>query len=396
MRLMIPRCLSHSSMVAFLLCAAFVWHNAAVRAQATPEVLKRFAARDAMARKQIALAAGGNEASEAAVAAALNWLSKHQSADGSWSFDHTGGECHAQCGNPGTLERARFAATGLALLAFLGRGETHQQGDYQQTIKNGLDFLCENMDRRPPRGDLTAGGGSMYGQAIATHALAEAYGMTQEKRLLEPAQAAVSFIANAQDPIGGGWRYVPRQPGDMSSTGWQIMAIKSAYASQILIPKEVVVGALKFLDSVQSAGGAAYGYTEPGKGSATSAEGLLCRMQLGWEHDKPELRRGVEQLAAIGPTTRNLYFSYAATQALYEYDGPDGELWKAWNSKMRDLLVNQQNRNGHEAGSWMLEGPDHGYVAGGRLYCTTLSALTLEVYYRYRRVYQAAGADKSP
>lgn len=372
------------------------WQCQQTRADPSPHVPKAFQHRDASVRKQIALTEGGNEASEAAVEAALKWLGKHQDADGRWSFDHTDGECKGQCGDPGVLRQAKFAATGLALLTFLGRGETDAQGQHQQAIKNGLEYLCANMSVTPNGGNMTRGGGSLYGQAIATQALAEAYGLTQEKRLLEPAQAAVNFVVYAQEPMGGGWRYVPHQPGDMSSTGWQIMALKSAYSARMPVPQKTVAGAIKFLDSMQSDNGAGYGYTGPGRGPATSAEGLLCRIHLGWQRDKPELRRGVERLAAIGPTTRNLYFSYAATQVLHEFDGPDGELWKAWNNKTRDQLIIQQSKTGHEAGSWMFTGTDHGYEIGGRLYCTTLAALTLEVYYRYVRVYQAEAADKLP
>jgi prolyl oligopeptidase len=346
-------------------------------------------------RMKVALSQGGNEASEAAVEAALKWLAKHRAADGSWSFDHTGGDCQAQCGNPGKLD-AKFAATGLALLTFLGRGETHQRGDYQQAVKDGLDYLRRNMTVSANGGNMTAGGGSMYGQAMATAALAEAYAMTQDKALVAPAQAALNFIMYAQDPAGGGWRYAPRQPGDTSVTGWQITAIQSAYLGNLSIGMPTIPGAIKFLDSVQADGGAAYGYIKSGSTPATSAEGLLCRIWMGWEHSRPELRRGVERLAAIGPQKGNLYFTYHATELLHQFDAPAGDLWKAWNAEVRDYLLNEQSKTGHEIGSWMFEGGDHGYEAGGRLYCTALAAMTLEVYYRYALTYEADDRSAAP
>lgn len=341
-------------------------------------------------------AAGATDASEAAVARALKWLSEHQYADGSWSFDHTGGRCQGQCSDSGKLKDARFAATGLALLPFLGAGQTHKQGKYKDTVRGGLYWLSSNMKVDPIKktGNMTAGGGSMYGHGIATIALCEGYAMSQDKQLAAPAQLALNFIIDAQDPVGGGWRYQPRQPGDTSAVGWQIMALKSGKLGFLQIPKTVVSGATKFLDSAQADGGAAYGYTGPGKGPSTTAVGLLCRMYLGWEHDKPELEKGVKHLAALGPQTGNMYFSYYATQVLHQFDGPDGDVWQSWNVKMRDSLVAQQETVKHETGSWQFKGQDHGFEAGGRVYCTAMAAMTLEIYYRYMPIYtQKAGED---
>ena len=55
--------------------------------------------------------------------------------------------------------------------------------------------------------------GTMYAQGIATIALCEAYGMTQDESLRQPAQRAIDFICWAQHSAGG-WRYYPSQPGD--------------------------------------------------------------------------------------------------------------------------------------------------------------------------------------
>ena len=71
-------------------------------------------------------------------------------------------------------------------------------------------------------------------------------------RCWRPAQAALNFICSAQDPVGGGWRYEPRQPGDTSVVGWQIMALKSGYMAYLDVPAATVKKAFDFLDSVQS------------------------------------------------------------------------------------------------------------------------------------------------
>jgi hypothetical protein len=198
----------------------------------------------------------------------------------------------------------------------------------------------------------------------------------------------------AQDPVGGGWRYSPRQPGDTSAVGWQIMALKSGYLGFLNVTEAAKKGSIKFLDSAQAEGGAFYGYTGPGKGPSTTAVGLLCRMYLGWDRDRPELEKGVKYLAGLGPQTGNMYFSYYATQVIHQFDGPDGDLWQNWNVKMRDALVASQDMNKHETGSWMFPGAgDHGFDAGGRLYCTAMATMTLEIYYRYMPIYTQKSAE---
>jgi hypothetical protein len=231
----------------------------------------------------------------------------------------------------------------------------------------------------------------MYGHGICSIALCEAYAMTQDRFLMDPAQAALNFIMYAQDPAGGGWRYSPRTPGDTSVVGWQIMALKSGHLGYLQIHPATIKGAEKFLDFVQADDGAAYGYDRSGSGPATNAVGLLCRMYMGWQHEDPRLERGVKGLAAIGPQPGNMYFNYYATQVLCQYEGP---LWEdQWNPKMRDMLVDSQSTaDGHENGSWAFKG-DHGGDSGGRLYSTAMAAMTLEVYYRYMPLYSKKSAE---
>ena len=81
---------------------------------------------------------------------------------------------------------------------------------------------------------------------------------------------------------------------------------------------------------------------------------------------------------------------YCLTQRLGQ--GGCGEVWEAWNPKMRDLLIAQQDKGTtpgkqHQMGSWSPKDDAHGAV-GGRLMQTALSTLTLEVYYRHLPLYR--------
>jgi hypothetical protein len=72
---------------------------------------------------------------------------------------------------------------------------------------------------------------------------------------------------------------------------------------------------------------------------------------------------------------------------MYQHGGDD---WERWNAVVRDRIVSQQRDSGHQAGSWDPDDSEWG-TRGGRIYSTALATLTLEVYYRYLRLYDDPG-----
>lgn len=346
----------------------------------------------AAARKRLVASACGTETSEQAVQLALNWLAQHQLASGAWSCDHGRSPTHVgPVRDPGRHE-PECGSTGLALLVFLGAGQTHREGMYQEEVRRGLHFLGREMKVTRSGGDLR-GGGTLYDHAIATIALCEAYALSQDPTLAAPAQAALDFIHSSQDKTGGGWRYRPGQAGDTSVVGWQVQALKSGHLAELRVERRAVQGAATFLDAVQTDGGASYGYISAGKAAPLSAVGILCRMYLGWKKDEPALQRGVEYLSKLGPQKNNMYHNYYATQVMRHYGG---DVWKKWNSVMRDQLVSTQEVHGghqEEKGSWKPSASNHSTEQGGRLVETCFAAMTLEVYYRHLPLYQDAAGD---
>ncbi|MCG8450645.1 MAG: terpene cyclase/mutase family protein [Pirellulales bacterium] len=357
-------------------------------------------------RRGLALAGGGTEASELAVELSLAWLAAHQFQDGGWRFDlESCPQCQGACRNSGFLQ-STTASTGLALLCFLGAGYTQHEGPYQETVAKGLYYLVDKMLLTSLGGDLRDQSiiskkddgillihksGDMYSQAIATLALCEAYAMTRDENLAGPAQEAVKFIVDAQHEKGG-WRYRPGEPGDTSVTGWQLTALKSAALARLEIPRNVWYRAAEFLDGVQDDRGATYGYQEPSKTRRSmSVVGLFSRMLLGWSRDHVPMLKGMARIADQVPHQNDMYFNYYATQALHHFGGAG---WRRWNPRMRDYLVKSQATEGHERGSWYFQ--EAWSDRGGRLYTTTLSILTLEVYYRYMPMYQDPFVTDAP
>ena len=324
---------------------------------------------------------GGSAASEAAVERGLAWLARHQATDGSWRFDLSDCRCDGGCRDAGTVS-STTAATGIALLPFLGAGHTQTAGAYRDTVTRGLYYLMSRIQPTPRGGDLTEG--TMYGQGVATLALAEALGMTKDEMLVRPVRDAVRFIVTAQDSYGGGWRYLPGQAGDTTVTAWQVAALKSAALAGLEVPSPTFDGVCRFLDRVQAREGEAYGYQSPRAAPCTSAIGLLCRMYTGWDREQA-LDRGLAALAKPGPAPQAIYQNFYLAQALLQREHP---AWPRWNARNRDQLVARQAAIGHEAGSWFFDDADT--APGGRLAHTALAVLTLEVYYRLLPIYGTA------
>ncbi|MEO8268988.1 MAG: prenyltransferase/squalene oxidase repeat-containing protein [Aureliella sp.] len=336
-------------------------------------------------RQQTALAHGGTLESEAAVELALEWLAAHQQPNGGWSLVHDGGACQGRCPNNGCTDRFDPAATGLSLLAFLGAGYTHRDGKHRETVRRGVYFLQQIIEETPQGSSfLHQSERGMYNHGIAAFALCEAYQLTDDQELRKSAQGAVDFIVSAQN-YQGGWGYLPKQPGDLTLSGWQIMALKSAYAAGLAVPPSTIIRIDPFLDSQQTTSSFYYGYQKPGKSPTCTSIGLLLRLFRGMPNSHPTLLDGATFLSKSTRPASDAYFNYYATLLLFHIGEP---FWESWNIKMREHLIYSQEQSGHAAGSWYFEDP-YGRE-GGRLYTTAMCAMTLEVYYRFAPIYQQA------
>ena len=330
---------------------------------------------------------GGGETTEAAVKKGLEWLAKNQQRDGSWSLagPFSGGASR-------DLDN-EAAATAMALLAFQGAGNTHQDGKFKSNVANGWRWLLKQQDKD---GCFFQNGGfnhRFYTQGQCSIAICELYGMTKDPKCKEPAQLAIDYCLRSQSPEGG-WRYTPNADSDVSVTGWIVMALQSARMAGLDVPYENLNSVDRYLNSIGQNDGARYPYQRGGDvRPSMTAEALLMREYLGWRRDDPRLVAGMEWITSPGnlidfKNNRNVYYWYYATQAARHIDGV---YWKRWNTVMRQALPEQQVARGREAGSWDPQKPtaDQWANHGGRLYVTCLSIYMLEVYYRHMPIYSS-------
>ena len=341
-----------------------------------------FSHRTAGDRDELVQRDGGSPESEEAVNRGLDWLANHQDTTGKWSLDQFNrvDGCNGACSGIGPSSDT--AGTALALLPFLGAGHTHRRGNYTDVVERGLEWLIK--DQQAGGSFRSLGSGNMYAHGQAAIVLCEALAMTGDKTLKAPAQGAVDYIVKCQHSQGG-WRYSPGMPGDTSVLGWQILALRSASTARLKVPRSTLAKAGKYLDMAQAdKAGGLYGYMPGGAGTPPmSAEGLLCRMYLGWKHNQAGLKVGVDYLLTQLPARNqvDIYYCYYGTQVMHHYGG---DPWKKWNALMREILIESQETNGHMAGSWISGGR---HDSGGRVYATALALCCLEVYYRHKPIY---------
>jgi hypothetical protein len=358
------------------------------------EVPGPLTARVAADRLKAAQPFGATATTEAAVAAALDWLAKAQSSDGRWDADAHGAgrEQRAILGHDrhGAGAQADTGITGLALLAFLGSGETHLAGKHRPAVQHGLEFLLGSQARDGSLAGSAELFAAMYCHGMATLAVSEAFALSGDDRLLPGLQRALQYTINAQSAAGS-WRYRPNEPtdpGDMSQFGWQLMALKSADLGGLPMPIATRVKMVRFLQSCSIGKNRGMAGYRPGDRATRTmtAESLVCRYFLDAENSPQALDEGAAYVVEERPSQRaaNYYYWYYGTLAMFQRQGDD---WQRWNAALQAELLARQRWDGGASGSYDPDDLWGGY--GGRVYSTSLATLCLEVYYRYLPVHGA-------
>ena len=322
--------------------------------------------------------------SASAINAALDWLTAVQKPDGSWDS----GESSAMY-SPG--------ATGLAVLAFLGNGETPNSGTHKDSVKKGLDYLRSQQDAEGCIGSRHSQH-FIYNHGYAALALTEAYGMTNSPLYRKDAQRAVDFVQFARNPYSG-WRYGVRTgESDTAVTGLMIMVLKSGRLAGLQVDDQAFQGALKWVDKMTAPENGRVGYHMRGgmtartkeamdrfpaeHSEAMTAVGMLTRFFVGQKTASHELlRKGADLLLRRPPVwdtaagSNDFYYWYWGTLSMAHVGG---EQWRAWKGALQTaVLPNQRGPEaGDLAGSW--DSVDAWSGEGGRVYSTAILCLAVE------------------
>ena len=329
---------------------------------------------------------GGNRQTEAAVAAALRFLARTQQPNGSWDPRSTGaGVERAALGTNryGAGGKADTAITGLALLAMIGAGNTHQTGEYADNVYRGLAYLINTQSRFEQNlgsmaGTNTSVYAATYSHGIAALAMCEAAAISQDKSALISAQRAIAYTQRMQIPRTGGWRYTQHdRDGDLSQLGWQAMVLDAGHRAKIPISQKSVQGIQRFLVSVRSGQGGLACYRPREIPTRTmTAEALATRLLIGEPVPSAEAIEAQRYLLQQPPGfgQDNYYYWYYATLALHQLQD---DAWLQWNEALKRRLLSTQLTDGR----WSSNTVWGGY--GGEIYTTSMATLCLETYYRH-------------
>ena len=347
-----------------------------------------------------------NKPTADAIVAGLGWLRRHQDPDGRWDADEFMKHDPAadRSRGPGAATHD-IGVTALATLAFLGDGSTPSYGAERATVARAIRWL---ITQQGENGLIGAGAAPdyIYDHAIATCALCEAFGMTEDETLRAPAQRAVDYLVSHRNPYAV-WRYQPRDnDNDTSVTAWCLLACRAASDFQLVLDKQVFTMCLAYLDQVTDPATGRAGYTKRGEGSsrlpgehaarfpndkneALTGAALFCRFFLGQAPaTTPIMNLAADTIAAKPPKWNprdgsiDFYAWYFSTYAIYQMGG---RYWQNWSRTLGPALLPSQRRDGASAGSWDPEVDAWGSV-GGRVGTTAFGVLTLEVHYRFTRL----------
>jgi hypothetical protein len=211
----------------------------------------------------------------------------------------------------GTLV-AEPATTALSVLAFLGAGKVPGEGPEGEALKRALEFL---LSVQTPSGMI---GGTFHDHHLATLALAEAYGLTQNKAYLEPLQKALDCSAKTRE--SGSW--CANYTGGnhvLFETAWGALAFKSG---------SIVGGRVdhhEFHEVDEWLSGLKVHDLEGG--AALSAARIMCSGVS--DEARAEMERILDRAARQPDFEPGFHFIYFGSLTAFQLGG---EVWKKWSA----------------------------------------------------------------
>jgi hypothetical protein len=292
---------------------------------------------------------------------ALIYLAKTQSPDGTWSSNSAAGT------------GVRPGAVAFGILAFLAHGDDPNYGPYAGNIQKSLNYLIRKSQERPD-GYM---GPQMYDHGFATLALAECYGMVDDRRIAPALSKSVELILKAQkNNPRNGWRYNPdSKDADSTVSGCQLVALLAARNAGIPVPDEAIDKGLGYMKTCHNSSGA-YGYTSRASSRVTlTAIGSLC-YALAKKKNESSYPKSTEYLVKNLKSQGEkwpFYHRYYMAQALFQADEPS---WEKWNKDNTRLLSAAQLPDGSFAGTY------------GNAYSTAAACRSLALNYRFLPIYE--------
>ncbi len=301
----------------------------------------------------------------------LEYLVSTQTEAGDWNTGQNG------CGT-----------TGMAVMAMLASGEDPNFGKYAVPIRKGLRAMI-----RKQSGSTGYLGDSMYHHGFATLALAEAYGLVderdlweagtgsngRERSLAEALELAVrcSTTSQSKNPHMA-WRYSPgSRDADTSVAGAVLMGLLAARNAGIEVPDKSIDGAIKYFTTMTGDNGTV-GYSGGlgGFGQSIARSSIACLVYSIAKRKDLKQYESAKRYVVSNLNEQSHYEEYARyyqAQALFQ---ADVEAWEKWNRSLVRKLKASQSEDGSFPGQF-----------GGTV-STSLNLLALALNYKFLPIYE--------
>lgn len=299
----------------------------------------------------------------------------------------------------------RYGVSGLALMGFAAEGLPELKGatDTCAAFFKKSYVAPGSFKHAPPLeaklgGSLIGKGTShfIYDHAIAVLAMAEyvhhhkddaARKMVAEGvRLLLRSQNTTAKPKLLRGPIGpdkavfGGWKYFPDDVrGDLSASGWCLIALAAAKAAGFEVPADVQKHFMVFCRKCFNEKEGGYGYEPTGRANVTptlNSVGVLTTLLcVGSKCDL--VLRGIGRIRRNFPLWERegergsypFYYWYYASRAMFV---AGGDHWKQWRGVICPMLLKHQSPDG----SWDAAESEEKV---GRNYSTAVAILILQL-----------------
>ncbi|MHC4660205.1 MAG: hypothetical protein ACYS8W_00825 [Planctomycetota bacterium] len=324
-----------------------------------------------------------------AVFSGLIFLAANQATDGRWMSED------------GTQE-GDMLCTGLSLLAFVGYGQTHERGKYQDAVFYGFRFLLKQIDEEDRFSENT------FVHTVCTMALCEFFAVTRDAEVKDDSDKVIRHLLTRQLPGGGFPERLGGKTPEARATFYSVLALKAGKMGKLEIPYKVFENIIVCIDNSGIVQREHYkkeylelndfhGFgTEIKKPDGTEtpekiqerlrsvAMTMLSTIFMGRKrthyHIKIAEKTIMEHLSS--PENCDVEYVYWANYSMFQLGGKN---WSKWNDAVKKLLLVTDKTTEYLYGSWE---PKQGLLSEkhGRVITTALNALTLETYWAYARV----------
>jgi hypothetical protein len=332
---------------------------------------------------------------DARIAKALAYLARQQQPDGSFQNveqEGNGGDKKPRFGGP------KVALTSLSLTAYLAAGRMPDAGKHALNARNAIDYLLKAAASAGDDGYVGKLDGSrMPGHAMATLALAEAYGAesdpSRRARTRAALARAVRVLLKAQDARKddahrGGWGADPTAAdSDLLVTGWCVIALRASLNVGIDVPRDSADRAADYVLRCWRPDKSAFAQrATDGKDDASTAATAVggLALQLLDRARRPEVTAAAKYLAdhPVGRDTEYACLArFAGTWAAHQQGGP---AWPAAWDRTQAKLLGYQN----ESNDGSIPAARKNSKETGLTYTTAMSVLTLTIPMRLLPSYQ--------